>query len=123
MRAIRNADTKPEMWVRRELHRRGYRFRLHRTDLPGRPDIVLPKYRVALQVQGCFWHGHRCQGRVPRTNTAYWKAKLGRNRQRDARNLLQLRSLGWHPRLIWECDLEAGLSRTLRYLESHITLR
>lgn len=86
MRAIRKKDTKPELIVRRLLHGMGYRFRLHRRDLPGTPDIVLPRYRAAIQVHGCFWHQHArcCHANLPSSRTSYWLSKLARNVQRDA---------------------------------------
>jgi DNA mismatch endonuclease (patch repair protein) len=121
MGRITSRDTGPEVRVRSVLHRMGYRFRLHRKDLPGKPDIVLPKCRVALLVHGCFWHGHDCcEGHVPKTNTAYWAPKLQRNRQRDEENAAKLRQLGWTPVVIWECQtyslkrIEERLRKALR---------
>jgi len=85
MSRIRSKDTKPEMLVRKALHRLGFRFRLHGRDLPGRPDIVLPKYQVIIQVKGCFWHGHTCiDGRMPKSNREYWVPKLLRNKERTS---------------------------------------
>src|SRR5436309_444112 len=84
MRRITSTDTRPEVLVRRVLHRMGFRFRLHQKDLPGKPDIVLPKWRTVILVHGCFWHGHDCcEGHLPKTNTDYWAPKLERNRRRD----------------------------------------
>jgi DNA mismatch endonuclease (patch repair protein) len=106
MSRIRSTDTKPEMLVRRALHRLGFRFRLHARDLPGRPDIVLPKYKTIIQVKGCFWHGHSCpDGRLPKSNRAYWVPKLLRNRERDIANERRLRRLGWSLRCLWECRI------------------
>jgi DNA mismatch endonuclease (patch repair protein) len=120
MARITGKDTKPEILVRRLLHRMGFRFRIHRTDLPGKPDIVLPKYKSVVFVHGCFWHGHDCKKgsstRRPKSNTGYWNQKLDRNRTRDARNAEQLRDLGWRRIVIWACemaDLES-LERRLR---------
>lgn len=106
MSRIKSRDTVPEIAVRRALHRLGYRFRLHRADLPGRPDIVLPKYRVAILVHGCFWHRHLacidCSN--PKTRRQYWGPKLLGNQKRDVRNRHSLRRLGWRPIVIWECQ-------------------
>ena len=116
--AVRTRDTAPEMIVRRMLHRMGCRFRLHRADLPGRPDIVLPRHGVALFVHGCFWHRHGdCPlARDPARNSASWRAKFARNVERDARNRAALEELGWRVEVIWECETgdPAGLGRRLR---------
>lgn len=118
MSRIRSRDTKPELWVRRFLHARGIRFRLHRADLPGRPDLVLSKFGTVVLVQGCFWHGHYCQkGRVPATRSEFWKSKFEANRTRDQRNQRSLRKLGWRVLHIWECELIAVGKRD-RALES-----
>jgi len=109
MSAIRAKNTRPEMIVRRCLHLMGYRFRLHVSDLPGRPDIVIPKIRTIVQVKGCFWHGHHClQGRVPAGNRTYWSGKIEGNRLRDRRNERRLRALGWRVKTIWECSIRAS---------------
>lgn len=111
MRRIQGKNTGPELAVRSILHRLGYRFRLHRSDLPGRPDIVLPKHRKAILVHGCFWHGHTCRlGAKPKSNEAYWLPKIARNRARDARNLEALASLGWKVLELWECEIRRGES-------------
>lgn len=108
MARIRSVDTQPEMIVRRALHRLGFRFRLHARNLPGRPDIVLPKYRTVIQVKGCFWHGHCCvDGHIPKSNVNYWAPKLLRNRERDRTNDRKLRRLGWSVRSLWECRISA----------------
>lgn len=106
MRAVRSADTGPEMAVRRAAHALGLRFRLHRTDLPGKPDLVFPKHRLALFVHGCFWHGHDCArgARTPATNADYWRAKIARNIARDARTEAGLAAAGWRTAVIWECE-------------------
>lgn len=96
MGRIRSRDTKPEIAVRSILHRLGYRFRLHRKDLPGQPDIVLPKHRKVILVQGCFWHGHTCRlASKPKSNEGYWSPKIAGNRARDARNTDALARQGW----------------------------
>ncbi len=107
MRAIRSRDTRPELRVRSLLHRLGYRFRLHRRDLPGSPDIVLPGRRAVVFVHGCFWHGHDCArgARAPKANAGYWSAKLARNRERDAGAQAALAALGWRVVVVWECAL------------------
>ena len=105
MARIRSTNTVPELTVRSLLHRMGYRFRLHVANLPGRPDVVLPKHKVAVLVNGCFWHGHHCKdGRRPKSNTGYWNAKLDRNKERDRRNKRLLRKAGWKPVVIWACQ-------------------
>lgn len=106
MSRIRSQDTKPEMLVRRFLHAHGFRYRLHARDLPGKPDLVLPKYGAVVFVEGCFWHGHSCQkGRVPGTNSAFWRAKVATNQARDKRNQRALRRQGWRVIRVWECQL------------------
>ncbi len=114
MRRVKSANTKPEMRVRRWLHARGFRFRLHRKDLPGKPDIVLPKYRTVIFVHGCFWHGHPgCKAAdLPASNREYWEAKIGRNVERDRRTRRLLREQGWRVMVVWECKL-GELPRTL----------
>ena len=109
MRRVKGRDTTPEMIVRRALTRLGARYRLHRKDLPGKPDIVLPGRRLALFVHGCFWHGHDCArgARVPKQNRDYWVGKVARNRARDARSREALEGLGWRVETIWECELKA----------------
>lgn len=106
MAGFRSKDTKPEMIVRRALHALGYRFRLHRRDLPGKPDIVLPKHRAAILVHGCFWHQHEgCrEARMPRTRQDYWTEKFRRNLQQDEATEAALRELGWNVHVIWECE-------------------
>lgn len=106
MRKVKAKDTAPEKTVRSLLHAMGYRFRLHRKDLPGTPDIVLPSRRIAIFVHGCFWHGHDCPrgSRTPKTNTEYWTAKIDRNKQRDQAAQNSLRASGWTPHVIWECQ-------------------
>jgi DNA mismatch endonuclease (patch repair protein) len=113
MAAIRGRDTRPEIAVRSYLHRAGIRFRLHCKDLPGRPDIVLPRYRTVVFVHGCFWHRHRdCANSVlPATNREFWREKLDGNVARDERNVHALRDLGWNVIVVWECQTdEASLA-------------
>ena len=105
MSRIRGKDTKPELVVRRLAHALGYRFRLHRRDLPGCPDLVFPRYRKVIFEHGCFWHGHGCPvGHVPRTRPEYWTAKINRNRARDEAALKALLELGWDVLVVWECE-------------------
>ncbi|MGO6725641.1 DNA mismatch endonuclease Vsr [Rhizobium leguminosarum bv. viciae] len=108
MRAIRKTDTKPEIAVRRLLHASGFRFRLYRKDLPGTPDIVLPRHRSVVFVHGCFWHQHTgCRyAKLPRTRTGYWLPKLARNVERDAQAGDALTRLGWRVHVVWECELD-----------------
>jgi DNA mismatch endonuclease, patch repair protein len=108
MAAVKGKDTGPEMAVRRLLHARGHRYRLHRADLPGKPDLIFPARRKAIFVHGCFWHGHDCKrgDRRPRANGDYWRAKIARNRDRDRRNLLALGERGWRTLVVWECELK-----------------
>ena len=105
MSRIGPRDTAPEMAIRKPLHRAGYRFRLHRKDLPGRPDLTLPKHRAVIFIHGCFWHGHEgCRNfRIPKTNSAFWKEKIARNIERDRRALVSLKLLGWRVLVVWEC--------------------
>jgi DNA mismatch endonuclease (patch repair protein) len=125
MSRIRGRDTKPEILVRRALHARGYRFRLHRKDLPGRPDIVLPRHRVAIFVHGCFWHNHGCRySKVPATRTSFWNAKLHGNKARDDAAVRELHRAAWHVVTIWECALRGPahlpIDELCDHLESYI---
>lgn len=108
MSNVRSKNTKPEMIVRKWLHANGLRFRLHRKDLPGNPDIVLPKLKTAIMVQGCFWHQHLgcSKAKLPASNEKFWAEKLGRNVERDIANKRQLVELGWRVIEIWECELK-----------------
>jgi DNA mismatch endonuclease, patch repair protein len=125
MSRIRSRDTKPELVVRKALWAAGFRYRLHRKDLPGRPDIVLPGLGTVILVHGCYWHGHACQkGRVPSTNSPFWADKFARNKARDRRDKARLRRLGWTVVTVWECSLstkqrrERALSRLVAKLEA-----
>ncbi|WP_341352866.1 DNA mismatch endonuclease Vsr [Marinobacter halodurans] len=106
MRSNTHKDTGPEIRVRKLLHSLGYRFRLHRTDLPGKPDIVLPKSKLVIFVNGCFWHQHPgCpKASIPKTNIEFWKSKFQANRKRDIKNQIQLTEQGWQVVVIWECQ-------------------
>jgi len=107
MRAIKGRDTKPELLLRRALHARGLRYRLHRKDLPGRPDIVFPRHKVCVFVNGCFWHGHDCDlFKQPRTRTDVWMTKIETNRKRDAAATQSLVARGWRVLTVWECALK-----------------
>lgn len=117
MSRIRSKDTKPELAVRRALHALGLRFRLHVKTLPGRPDIVLRRLMLIVQVKGCFWHGHCCLGgRVPQGNRQYWSEKIDGNRRRDQRNERRLRAQGWSVKTIWECQVKGRDSAAVQRL-------
>lgn len=107
MSGIRSKNTKPEMLLRQGLHAAGLRFRLHDRQLPGRPDLVFPRYRAVIFAHGCFWHGHDCHlFRWPATREDFWRAKIGRNREVDARALAGLAGQGWRHAIVWECALK-----------------
>lgn len=106
MSHIRGKNTKPEMIIRSGLHKLGYRFRLHHKKLPGKPDIVLPRYNVIILVNGCFWHGHNCPlFRLPGTRTSFWKKKIEDTRLRDSKNITEYKKLGWRVLVVWECAI------------------
>jgi DNA mismatch endonuclease (patch repair protein) len=131
MGRIRGKDTKPEVKVRSRLHRAGYRFRLHVMTLPSKPDIVLPKYRAVILVHGCFWHRHQgCKAAsTPGTRREFWQAKFDGNVARDARNIAELRKLGWQVYVLWECETQRGgdfwpsLERFLRRMKRNYRSR
>lgn len=108
MRAVKDRNTTPEMAVRRLLHRLGYRYRLHRNDLPGKPDVVFSPRRKVIFVHGCFWHGHTCKrgNRMPATNTDYWRSKIARNIERYSYQVAKLEASGWVVFTLWECELK-----------------
>lgn len=108
MSAIKGRDTKPEVLVRKLLHELGYRFRIQRKDLPGKPDIVLPKYKTAIFINGCFWHRHKgCKlASEPSTNRDFWEKKFAANVERDIRNYAALKEQGWNVLIIWECEVK-----------------
>lgn len=108
MSQVKGKNTTPEKSVRSLLHRLGFRFRLHKRNLPGTPDIILPKYHSVIFVHGCFWHRHNCPNgqRLPKTNVDFWKNKLDNNAERDLRKLSELRTLGWKVLVVWECEVK-----------------
>ncbi|WP_421566320.1 very short patch repair endonuclease [Ochrobactrum sp. EDr1-4] len=113
MAAIRAANTKPELIIRKGLHASGFRYRLHAKELPGKPDLVLAKYRAVVFINGCFWHGHDCHlFHWPATREEFWHTKIGGNVARDERNLTELRSAGWRIAIIWECALKGKTRRS-----------
>lgn len=116
MRAVKGRDTAPERTVRRLLWRLGARYRLHRADLPGNPDIVLAGRRLAVFVHGCFWHGHACArgARVPKANRDYWTGKIAANRRRDEKAAAALAALGWRVEAVWECELANAVALASR---------
>lgn len=116
MQAVRTKHTGPEMEVRCAAHRLGYRFRLHRKELPGSPDLVFPKLRSVIYVNGCFWHGHGCaKGQLPKSRLDYWQPKIERNRDRDASKAAELRANGWQVMTVWQCETRdrAALEKAL----------
>jgi len=119
MRRITGKNTQPELRVRRVLHRLGYRFRLNRPDMPGRPDIVLRRWKTVIFVHGCFWHGHGCKrgskSRRPKSNVRYWNAKIEGNIARDKRNRRQLARLGWRCFVIWDCQTKDDVRLEARF--------
>jgi DNA mismatch endonuclease (patch repair protein) len=122
MRAVKSADTTPELLVRRLAHGMGYRFRLHRKDLPGKPDLIFPGMHKAIFVHGCFWHGHDCArgARVPKAHRDYWVKKIGRNRERDRAACAALTGLGWKITVLWECEL-SNVTHIRRRLRQFLT--
>lgn len=122
MQSVGQKNTGPEIVVRKALHAMGYRFRLHARSLPGKPDIVLPKWKVVILVHGCFWHGHGCsKGRLPKSKQDYWSEKIESNQARDSRTKRELQKLGWRVLVIWQCELTdlIRLSRKLRSFVEH----
>lgn len=124
MSRIRAKNTKPEILVRRYLHKKGFRFRLHYSKLPGKPDIVLPKYRLVIFVHGCFWHSHtNCKYAVtPKSNTEWWQSKLRKNFENDLKTRAAIENLGWKVIILWECELKSlTLQSTLHHLSALIS--
>jgi len=124
MAKIGSKNTKPEMVVRSLLHAMGYRFRLHQETLPGKPDIVLSKYRTVIMVNGCFWHRHEgcADATTPKTNYAFWQKKFSENKARDERNIRELTSLGWKVVTVWECETKK-LDTLTNKLKCELTLK
>lgn len=109
MSGIRGKNTKPEILIRKALHAGGFRFRLHRKNLPGSPDIVLPKYRAVILINGCFWHGHQCRlFKWPKTRPKFWRNKIEGNIRRDQQKLSELKKMGWRVCLLWECGIKGA---------------
>lgn len=121
MQSVKTKNTGPEQAIRKALFAAGYRYRLHRKDLPGSPDIVFPSRKKVVFVHGCFWHGHGCRkGQLPKSRTEYWGPKIEANRNRDARNLAALGDAGWQALVIWQCELaelEAVFDRIVRFVD------
>jgi DNA mismatch endonuclease, patch repair protein len=122
MSKIRGRNTKPEMLLRTALFNAGFRYRLHKKDLPGKPDIVLAKYKTVIFVHGCFWHYHTdCrEGRIPSTNSQFWKEKLEKNVMKDFKHSEQLSLLGWNVLIVWECEIENKLEEVMKKIIAHI---
>ena len=124
MQAVPSKNTAVELLVRSTIHRLGFRFRLHRKDLPGTPDIVFPSRKSVIFVHGCFWHGHECsKGSLPSSNVKFWQAKIQRNRERDSHSEKQLRKDGWRTLTVWECetkDKDTLVKRICQFLECTI---
>jgi len=122
MTAIKSKNTKPELVIRKLLHSKGYRYKIHDKKLPGKPDIVMPKLKVVLNVHGCYWHYHGCsRSNIPKTQTGYWVEKLENNKRRDFQNKRKLTKLGWKVIDVWECTLKKkNLDKTLNKLERMI---
>jgi DNA mismatch endonuclease (patch repair protein) len=119
MAAVKSQNTKPEVYVRRMLHAAGFRYRLHAKALPGKPDIVLARYKTVVLVQGCFWHGHNCKpNSMPQNNRSYWSAKIERNISRDRRNRVALEQAGWNVVDIWECEIERSTTSLIERLQN-----
>ncbi len=126
MGRIRSKNTLPEMRIRKALYSYSYRYRLHDPRLPGNPDLVFPSRKTVVFVNGCFWHGHRCNiGHLPKSNSNFWYKKIKLNRSRDARNIRHLRSMGWNVLIVWECEIgttkrvEATMARLTHSLDRH----
>ncbi|WP_426166323.1 very short patch repair endonuclease [Pseudoduganella sp. R-34] len=122
MQAIRGKNTGPELLLRKLLFSRGFRYRLHVSSLPGKPDIVLPKHRTVIFMHGCFWHGHDCHlFTLPQTRREFWTSKISANQQRDQRDIVALRGTGWRVICVWECALRGRLKWDADELGDHLT--
>jgi len=118
MALVKNKNTKPEIFVRSLLHKSGFRFQLFRKDLPGSPDIILPKYGMVIFVHGCFWHGHKCpRGQRPVSNRKFWNEKLDKNKFRDKKNYQKIKAIGWKVEIIWECEAIRSVKKILKKLK------
>jgi len=109
MSKIRSKNTKPEMTLRKALFVKGFRYRINYKELPGKPDIVFPKYKIAIFVHGCFWHGHDIgciDSHIPKTNTSFWIEKITKNKERDKKNIAQILSMGWNVLVVWDCEIQ-----------------
>ncbi|OQP44232.1 very short patch repair endonuclease [Niastella yeongjuensis] len=126
MGKIRAKDTKPEMLLRSALFKAGYRFRIHKAGLPGKPDIVMSKYKTIIFVHGCFWHFHEdcAEGRIPNSNSEYWRKKLTKNIERDSKNIKLLQDDGWQVLVVWECELksESSILKIVDKLRMHLKI-
>jgi len=123
MSQIHGKDTKPEMEIRRALHKLGFRYQLHRKDLPGKPDLVFPKYGTVLFVNGCFWHRHGCRKTTtPKTNSEFWQKKFMENEIRDKKNIAKLETLGWKVLLVWECQIKEDPFKTANNITEQILI-
>ena len=121
MSGIRGKNTRPELLIRRSLHRLGYRYRLHRKDLPGKPDLVLPRYRAVIFVNGCFWHGHDCHlFKWPSSRADWWRAKITKTRETDAASRQALAAMGWRILEVWECALKGRTRHPLEQVIAQI---
>jgi DNA mismatch endonuclease (patch repair protein) len=127
MSAVRGKNTTPELLVRSAAHRLGLRFRLHSARLPGRPDLVFPKWKTVVFVNGCFWHGHKgcSRAKLPKSRVAFWRRKLAENVRRDARNYTQLTEMGWRTVILWQCELgrPGTIERAMKLLRTKFRLR
>lgn len=123
MSRVRSANTKPEIQLRSFLHRMGYRFRIHKNDLPGKPDVVLPRYGLAIFVHGCFWHQHPgCKkATIPKKNRKFWTKKLNRNIERDLESRKALEEAGWNVVEIWECEIKSDLNNVMEKLNPYLS--
>lgn len=126
MSKVKSKNTRPEILIRKALFAKGFRYRINVKSLPGSPDIVLKKYKAVIFLHGCFWHGHDCKyGKLPATNTKFWKEKQERNKERDQRKIRELQTLGWKVIVIWECKIKkkADLEKVLNKLQNNYLKR
>lgn len=122
MSGIRGKNTKPEILIRKALHAGGFRFRLHRKNLPGSPDIVLPKYRAVILVNGCFWHGHQCRlFKWPKSRPEFWRNKIEGNMRRDQQKLSELKRMGWRVCVLWECAIKGASEEHLNRVIENVS--